>query len=690
MGKPLMKLTANRVNLFAYLSLVISLVFLAVLTLLRGAAQYNNLGVICLIVGILFFLVIDRARTLSSGRASNVQTPPSSFLGVQQLPLLAALYSVLIIVGGLSLVLRSGIDRPALFFVVIAALYAVIALEIIAFAGQRHSQGLIFFVLSQIVSVTLLLQSSYFIDVYQYTDDPGTHRTLAEAIITTGHTTPLFDLTHYGQAYLFHVYYAIASIVPNIDILRVSLIIGAVQCMSILLLYLLARKFTKNITASLFSALLFSFFALYIEYAEVQTTLGLALVLVLFVMLCVVAIYLPSKTSGAKSSGVYLSLGLLSFAALLLTHPEFSFACLLWVLLFAVSVAVYRRVQRPTWGAMRAPLMVALIFLALWLFMQLYTSNGPYLLYDVQSLLGSVGNFGSDLASVGSQGGVVPPVSSYVSFFFANIGLLLFYSLITAGCFLLLKSKNEAHIILALWAGLNFLFIIVGLALGEVAVLFSRFYYFVGPIAAILGGYVIITFLDTARANKHRALRVTLVSGLCLLLFASSLLSVASERSDLLDPVFHQSPATYAFINTYGEREAKNTIFTSLAPGSTITTDYPTVARGSVPNMSVSQQAPIHNAAGEVNITYPYTLPKNGTNESTSYVVTMFSNTSMEQLNGSYDYIIINKYALERGMIFYGAGVDQSYGWQVDAGGVLTALSQHNKLFDSNILALYN
>lgn len=688
-----MKLTVRDVNLLAYFSLMVLVALLAAVTLLRGFAQYNNLGLICLILGILCFLVIDKVGGIpdqaTRPRPRDVSTSWTSLLRVQLLPYQVALYAALMTAAGLSLALRAGLDRPTIFFIIIAALYAVIALEIATMAGKGRSLGLTFLVLLQIVCVGLLFNASSFIDVYQYTDDPGMHRSIAEAIATTGHTPAGIDLSHYGTTYLFHAYYAIASIVPNVNILQVSLIIISVESVSIFLLYALCGKFTENVTASLFAALLLSFFSSYIEYANVQTTLGFALVLILLVMLCVVSIYkAPQITFRSKSFHAYLFLGLLSFLALLLTHPEFSFACVLWVAFFAVAVTLYRQVRRGTRSAMRAPLTIVLLFLVMWTFAQIYSYNGIFLVGDVQYVLGYA-NIG-DVVNIGSQAGLQPPVASYGAFFFANIGILLFYSFITAGGFLLLKSKKESHFVLAVWVGLNFLFTILGLAFGEVQLLFSRFYYFIGPIAAISGGYVIVTFLDTVRANKRRIFRAAIVSCLCLFIFGASFLSIASERSDLLDPIFHQSTGYYAFINTYGERECKNTVFMSLAPGSTITTDYPTVASDSVPNMSGSQRAPVINAAGEMTITYAYTLSKNGTNESTSYVITMFSNASLEQLNGSYDYVIINKYALERGMIFYGTSVDQSYGWKVDGGSVSTALSQHNKLFDSNILALYN
>lgn len=618
---------------------LISFGVLAFFTLRSGIQTYIHLGTACLFLGCIIFFAIDN-RQKKKYSFQNTPLPITDIRITIVAFWVICMASIFLIVSG-----NSDISRPVSFFISFSMLYGVVTYQIFQLnEGNRLSGKLqIYVILFETIVASMILKMSLFSYSLFFQDDPGFHINSANIIASLG-IIPLDVFgDNYGNHPLFHIFYAMGIITTGINSYDFQGVTALIQTLSILVIYLVTVKITKNQTAGLFAALLYSIFSLSILYSVVTTTQGFSTLLVLLILF-----FYIKYTSDTKKSIISILSIILVYLALVFTHIQYSFVPMLWLLIYTTILFFYRRHHNRNAGWQY----LAISLLLIWIAKELYFGLGDSLLSSIATLGSSVRDIFSNTCNIGmvqSSG----PFQDYWMFLLTNIGIVFYYTFLTSGVLLLLKRKDKQSRIFALWSLVVFVVLIIGMAMGQQGILFSRYYYWVGLVLSILGGFVLYSITTCFQACDVRVTKNLLVLLLVISLIGLCFVAITSEKSNNLDPMLYERQTPFIFFHTHEETEMLSRLFEKLPDDYIVLTDLRTGSRGSVP------------------------LQWNGS-------ILLFSSPSLED-NRDYNCVLINRYSIEKGMIFVNND-SIVYGWQIDPSVPSTLGTKSDKIFSSDII----
>ena len=635
----------QRLNNSYYIAIFFSLVLFGALTfftLRSGIKTYIHLGITCLIFGCIIFFVVDYCRPRKNHPFQEATLSITDFRVTIVAFLFIVLASVFVLISG-----KSDISRPFSFFILFSLLYGVITYQIFQtikgswFSGKFQISVILFetIVASMLLKMSLLSYSVFF------QDDPGFHIYAANIIASSG-TIPLSIFgDNYGNHPLFHIFYAIGIVTTGINnYYSFQGVIALIQTLSVLVIYLITVNITKKPTAGLFAALLYSIFGLSVLYSVVTTTQGFSTLYVILILL-----FYVKYASNFKNSIVPILLILLLYLALAFTHIQYSFVSILWLLIYATIMFLYGQRLNLNRGCYYLVISLFLI----WVGKEMYLGIGDSLLSSIASLVSSCDMFSNaQIIGIAQNFG---PSRNYWMFLLTSIGTIFYYTFLTSGALLLLKRNELQSKIFALWSISAFSVLVLGMSTGQSGLLFSRYYYWVGIVLSMLGGVVLYSISACIRVCNLRVIKKLLTFTLIGSLIGLCFVTIVSEGSNNLDPMLYERQTPLSFFHSPGEVYILSGLFQMFPDDSVVLTDLRTGSRGSVPMQWQGD-----------------TL--------------VFPSPSLED-NRNYNYLLINRYSVEEGMIFVNND-SLVYGWQVDSDIPSTLCKKMDKIYSSDIITV--
>lgn len=603
------------------------------------------------LLGSVLFLVIDRllSRTVPTHAHTHSQRAVVKIVII--------LFFVFFSIAALFLLDTKAVSRPIMFFIFVALLYGTISLEIYL-SEDKQDALFLSFILLQIVIVTSLFKSSFFLNVCLYQADPATHLEWAKYIVDMGHL-PDFSLVHYYRTTpVFHILYAIIVYFTHIPIYIVQIVMAFIQTLGILFVYVLASNIIENRKAALYSSLLFSFYSLNIEYSVVTTSEGIASFIILLSLVLLI-FYYDRPINRAK----YFLLLLLSFITILYTHVLYSFITILFIFLtvlpFLIEVPMHKNK-----GRVHGTLVVTLM--TMWFSKQIYLNvyQGPFVAF-IKAMETIYDIFEPEklaMASITSYN----PTFYWLKFVIGNLWLLILFSLFVGGILFLIRRPNNLSMPLIFFSVGYFIITVISLVIGRELIFGSRNIYFLGIPLALVGGYFIKRCIEIL--NYLISPKAALVFGLSVAIFFASFsaVSMMNDKANNRDPIFYDTNAPHLSFHTSAEVDSYSFILAHIYPRSTVISDFRTACRGGA---NISSQ----NTLRQMRIVY-------------------FSNSSLAELNTKKGYIIVNPYSLTKGLITLekAPGSPLVYGERVDIDSVYQRLSGRSKIFDSKSIEVYS
>jgi hypothetical protein len=651
---------ANKVNILLYIITICLFIILINLTLRGSAKTYIHLGILCLLAGCLYCVF----------RGNN----PIAYYIPKYNKVYTLLFFSILFISEISLLMKPDpISRPIIFFVLISIMYGIIALEILAFGSEKYR----WLIITQIFVTSLFIKYSYFINIYQFQDDPGFHLLVADAIAKQGYI-PFNEMgLYYGNHPIFHIYCAIIMVISDFGLFNTQYVTSAIQTLSIVCIYLISIKYFKDTQMALFSALIYSIFGLGILYGYLTTTEGFSSILILIIFLSLSSIILNSQTCSLseglssalckKYTNFYIIIGICSIS-LIATHLLYFAFGSLWIVLLILSLFVYKIAVGHRINLKHITIFIFII-LGILIYLAIYMPSNMYI--DLLSIPHQIEEkIWIVLNNLLSSGRLIQSdetmVRGYPAFLLTNLPILIFYSFITAGIFTLIKFRNPYRVLFGIWASLNLIFLFMGTILGEIlgiSYVIARYHYFMGMILSIMGGYILSDFVNRTDNNSQTPIKNNNYNkmGLVIFILLIGLLSNISERSNNLDPLIYEKETPHIFFHTNAERELLGSIFKYMPETGSLVTDLRTASRNSIPS----------NWRGSV---------------------VTFSSASLAELSLNYDYMLLSWYSLHKGMLFLDnicQGCPYTYGNKIDEYALNVKLDRFNKLFESNLISLY-
>lgn len=655
-------LTGIRITKINFLKYIVTLFFCILfinLTLQGSVKTYIHLGISCLLIGCFYGLFRGVVN-------------PVICCSEKYNKAYVILFALAFIVSEIFLLINvSSIYRSINFFSMISVLYGIIALEILAFGARKYC----WLIITQIFMLSLFIKYSYFLNSYQFQDDPGFHLLIADMIAQQGYI-PLSEIgSYYGVHPIFHIYCAVIMAIPNLNTFNLQFITSAVQTLSIIFIYLIAFKYFKNAQIALFSALIYSIFGLGILYGYLTTTEGFSSIIILVIFLSFSSIII--NRGGCSSSRISLlskeyinfySIIVLCLVSLIMTHLLYFGFGFLWIVLLIFSLIAYnflvnRRVNLKH--------IIVFILLLIGIFIYIVARMPPEMHINLFSIpLQIEEKIWVVLGSIVFKGRLIQNdetiASGYGAFLLTNFPILIFYSFITAYAFISLRPNNSCGILLGIWACLNLIFLFAGTIMGDllgISFVIARYHYFMGMILSLMGGYVLSDFAcmaDNKSIMKKKNINYNMAF-LIIFIIGLSLLSNLSERSNNLDPLLYEKDTPHIFFHTFAERDIMNSIFKYMPENALLVTDLRTASRN--------------------------VLPFRWRNNAIT-----FSSSSLTELSLNHAYVLLSRYSLNGGMLFLDnicQGCPYRYGDRIDKPALNTKLEKFNKIYMSNIVDVY-
>jgi len=364
-----------------------------------------------------------------------------------------------------------------------------------------------------------------------------------EEIQATG--TPLYNdhLSYSGRYSPFtpgYHYLLTAGIIAFPDKLAFNLIPIILASIAPLIIYLISRRLTNNVSVSLFSSFISIFIPIYIQ--KTTNTLSSFTMVVPLTLLCLFLFSKVNKNNKKSIAGYVISLCLLSITS---GNVFILIGCLLlYVLILKLEEIKLDKVKKE--------LIIFSLFFVFWIQFLIYKKallvHGPYVIWQ-NIPLEFIMNYFSDvnLLSVVYYVGIIP--------FFCGMYILYKYSL---------KIKNEqVYLYIAMTSVISLLlfFRLIELQLGLVylgfcfVIFFSLFY------------KQLLIYIDKTRFNKYKAAIISLI---VLLFFFSSILpsvartyeseNIRGETIEALKWIKNSTPTESIILGTVEEGELINTV----------------------------------------------------------------------------------------------------------------------------------
>ena len=501
------------------------------------------------------------------------------------------------------------IFRPPIFFVFIALMYGIISIEILS-TGKNVDRLKVTSVLIKCTVVSYLFNATFFIGVHSAGFDVLGHYLLVKHILYTGSSS---TMPANPDTPIFHILWACISLIADLSPLDARFIMVAIDRLGILYIYILSKILLKDEKYALFSALIFSFLTL-ANRIRLQTE---PLCFSIFTLLI---LYLFFSLNINRNIGKEIIL-ILTYISLAYTHIYYSYL----ILIFLILVALLSRILFPSNKFLNTNLNLLIILFILW-----FTK----IIYETGRLEWAVEAWIEMLTTPTGQHFRLHPAWAPITpiqFLYIHLSELLLVSLAIVGIFITLKKCNSnTSLIIVTLAFVNFSVLTVFTIIIEGGFKWDvnyRNFYLISLFLPIFGGL-------TLRRLELSVKKSYLIIPLLFILL--SFFSVSSIQSNELDPIFHEGETVSPLFISYEEIYVlKNFILHTLHTYESVKVIGDT--RTLVPaNIGLALMTP---SLIKTDIISPYILKT-------------FSAPSLPELDDKdYEYLIVNRYSIEKGMI---------------------------------------
>ena len=616
-----------------------------------------------LFAGIFFLLVGSLASLIYHKKEIYILT---NFNNINKLIKILLIIYVILFIISIYLFYNSELFKNDLFYLIVSFHFGIIFLELsIIILNKNQNSFLIHCILFQLIISSLFLKFTFFDNIFQYQEDPGVHRFWTLMIVSSGHVPGELMGDYYSSNFIFHIHFAMMSIIEGMDPVKTQIVMVFIQTLSILFIFILIKNLLKNIYIALLGALLFSIFGLTVIYSVVITTEGYSTILVLLFFYCYIIYFDNNGIFINKNNKIkYLIIALLSFSILIFIHIQYSFAAILFAITYSLSISI-AQFNKKSIIIMKKQIVFISIITITWFSKQAYSGVSRGFYEGIISMINSFETLFSSWSMLGQMSLIEPPISSPTLFILSLIGILAFFGLYIGGVFSILKLDWINLKFVGIWGIITFSIIFIGLIIGEKIILFSRFYYFLGIVLVILSSifiYYILIYNGVNNKRKYYNNKIIKLAVLFVVVTSITFFSFSSESNNNRDPSFYKYQKPMVVFHTISEYSNWITIDSITSNSSTIVTDFRISQNGS----------------------YPYNFSGN---------ISYFSNASMNEIelldNYNSSYVMINKYSIEKGMMYSeGQGII-SYGWSVNKTELNNRLYEYEMVYNSNINYLY-
>jgi hypothetical protein len=642
-----LKKKENKIRLLNYLLiplLLVSIIFsLFILQVYQIAISASFL-----LIGYILFLLIEKRKPFKEKKFEKL------WFSDKHVNLIFALLFLV----SLSILISYGIPsfRPFSFFVCIGLMFGIISIEIANLnEGKNLDRSHIFSILLKAIVVSYLLKITFFIGVHSDGADSSYHFLRALALSQNG---TIESMPGYSDMPFYHVFWASSSMILGVDLDLAKFVMIFIPSLGILFMYLFAKVFTSDEKASLYSALIFSFFSL---TNRIRTQTEALVFPVLFLLLLYFSF--RSEDRSPKDSLNFIIL----FIALAYTHFYYSFLFLILLSLAFLTAILFKSIYE---NEIFKDKISNLFFLC----GVLYTAR---VIYSTMSLEWSIDAVIEVITSpISLEPRISLPISepNPLQFLCVHLSELLMCSLSIVAIFLLLKKVDAKNLLLlSSFIGILLVTIISILALGGLKWgIGYRNFYMIALFLCFLGGYALRN-LELVTKNKKK-----IIAAFFIFFATLSFFSIGSEQGNFLDPVFYSGDVPSPMFISYSEIKATGDLFSYLPRDCTILGDYRTLD-------------PANLALALVDENFR------------PFKVKTFSEPYLPELSENYDYLIINNYSVERGIILAGykdeiknildlyfpTGCERHKGLEIDKGKLLGRIKDMDRIWDSEVIKVY-
>lgn len=429
--------------------------------------------------------------------------------------------------------------RPLGYFIAIAAMAAVLAIEIL-FLPRRNSAT--YFALLKMVLIGLSLAWSQLLIYPSIVGvDPWWHQMFTLKILDAGHIPPGYP---YSGLPVFHLLIGATSLVTGLDYKMATMFsVSLLQLICVVLFIFLLGKFIHSTRAGLLAALslVVANYFIGFSYWTIPNTMGVVFIPII--------IYLLFKFR-AERPKVSIGLSALCMAVVLLTHTVASVMLAMLLFLIWLGFELYRWLRYPAAQRAKVFLVAPMLFTAAALGYWAVVSGHMRTLIAMARIGFGLEFFGIPPGEIAEYLDHIVPVSERL---FNQLGFFLFLAFALIGTFAMLsRSLRNRYGFALLIAGMTILTVtFVGLV-GQMDLLAGRWNYLLQVLLALPVG---IGFLWLGSLPGRRFASSCVIGAS---VFVLSFLMVMSPQMNLDNLTF--SPNTivrYGF--TESELEAANT-----------------------------------------------------------------------------------------------------------------------------------
>jgi len=547
--------------------------------------------------------------------------------------------------------------RPLSFFICLALMFGVISMEIANLDKKNSNKYNIISVLTKTIIASFLFKSTFFIGIHSDGGDASYH--FLRVLALTQHGT-IASMPGYSDMPLYHLFWASSSMILGVHIDLAKFVMIFIPCLGIPLMYLFAKALTNDEKVSLYSALIFSFFTL---TNRIRTQTEALAFPVLFLLLFYFLFRSENKTLKDSLNLIIL------FIALAYTHFYYSFLFLMWLSLAFLTVTLLKSIYET--NIFKDKIQNLFLFCGvLWAARVIYSTSK--LEWSVDSIIEII------TSPISLEWQVHFPISepNSLQFLCVHLSELLICSLAVVAMFLLLKKVNDKNLLLlSPFIGISLVTIVHILAERGLkwGVAFRNFY-LISLFLCFLGGYALRNLEFIANDRKK------IIVAFFILFVILSFFSIGSEQDNFLDPVFYSGDVPSPMFIAYSEIKGTRHLFSYLPENCTILGDYRTLD-------------PANLALALVNENFR------------SFKIKTFAKPSLPELSENYDYLIVNNYSIERGIIlseyndeikniedlYFQRGEYKRYkGLKIDIEKLFNKTREMNKIWDSGVMKVYN
>lgn len=438
-----------------------------------------------------------------------------------------------------------------------------IVISLLVFYGTVSYTITFIHVFLAIILLTSFISTFYVGDIIQYQDDPGAYLVMTKSLVTHGKVVsiPLWS-HHYGIPY-YNIWQAMLLLIPEIHEANLQLISTVVLSFNFLLLsYIMFKKmFNQNIA---YIAMILSLvFPVTLKWTYVQDSRAFAMI---FILLGLIS-YLSFERSSA-----YLIVLIISWFSILNSHYFYS---LIFVILIFVPMIILMAIppidRKGQYIRVRSRWIVILAVVSYLSKVSMYQDIFLPFVWGFYRLVhdGSLKNLA-----------ITSTTQLALGEFLMYLPFLIYIILSVAGAFMYvenfdMKSTKDIQIMLSL-ISISVMSVPI-IKMGMYILNPRRIFYFLGLVFGLLSS---ITIWEISKRTISKKLGSVFIFIILLLL---CFLSISSNLSNQLDPVFYNGKYPVLYYHTLSEKYSILGISNWISREASICSDYKTTSRYIVP-----------------------------------------------------------------------------------------------------------